>query len=141
VLNSGLLAAETTQPPHSEDAGTKVSLSGQMIEEKPRFPGDLGQIEAVLHDEEDINIVRLALLRDKGAIDNEPGQKAGRVSRMVDVLQTIGDRQTLNGSTTEAFDHLRESRPVYAFRQVTGERKSREGMGPPVGMALLASPR
>ena len=45
------------------------------------------------------------------------------------VLQTIGDRQTLNGSTTEAFDHLRESRPVYAFRQVTGERKSREGIG------------
>ncbi len=72
MLNSGLLAAETTQPPHPEDAGTKVSLSGQMIEEKPRFPGDLGQIEAVLHDEEDINIVRLALLRDKGAIDNEP---------------------------------------------------------------------
>ena len=86
VLNGGLLAAETTQPPHPEDAGTEVSLSCQMIEEKPRFPGDVRQIEAVLHDEEEIDIVRLALLRDKRAVDNEPGQRASRARRIVDVL-------------------------------------------------------
>ena len=141
MLNGGLLAAETTQPPHPEDAGTEVSLSCQMIEEKPRFPADLGQVEAILHYEEDIDVVRLALLRDKRAIDGEPGQKAGRVGRMVDVLQTIRDRQTLKSLTAEAFDHLRASRPVHAFWQVTGETKPGSAWGPPVGMALLASPR
>lgn len=77
-----------------------------MIREKRRLAAQLGRVEDVGHDPENIDVVGLALARNERAEDHESRQVAGRLGDAVNACQAQSQGLALVGTDAEAAQGL-----------------------------------
>jgi hypothetical protein len=68
------------------------------------------QIEGVLHEEYDVNVVRFSLGGDERSKNDKTRQLPGGGCELVNAVQTVGHGTTLDGTSTEAFQNIRQRR-------------------------------
>ena len=64
-----------------------MRLRGAVIEEQAHVPSQLGSVERVGHDEEQVDVLRLRLTRDERSENHESRQVASRLSNAMDPLE------------------------------------------------------
>jgi hypothetical protein len=98
----GLLVRPRGQSPEPEHAGAEVRLRGTVIKEKRRLAAQLGRVEGVGHEQEDIDVVGIALARNERPEDDESRQVAGRLGDAVDACEPESQGLALVGPNAEA---------------------------------------
>ena len=121
----GLLVRPRCQPPQPEHARAEACLRGTVIKEKPRLALQLGCVEGVGHDQEDIDVVRRAFSRHERSEDDESRQVAGRLSDAVDSGEAQSQSLALVGANTEPVQDLAQGSYMHSERQlaVFGQRR------------------
>jgi len=98
-----------------------------MIEHKPRLPKHRCHVERVVHDEEQIDVVRFGRIRHKRAEHNESLQVTRTRDESVNALEPHGKKFATGRQLTEVADDLFKRCLVHAFRQVPGPGEGRYG--------------
>src|SRR5206468_4049025 len=96
----------------------KIRLSFLVIEKFSSLRVTKAEIEIVLHDEHDVNIIRLRFGRDKAAEDNHSCELARRFDKIIDMPQPHNHILPLSCSRREACEDFAKSGPIYSFGQV-----------------------
>jgi hypothetical protein len=94
-----------------------VRLRGTVIKEKRRLAAQLGRLEGVGHDQEDIDVVGLALARNERPEDHESRQVAGRLGYAVDACETESQGLALVGTDAEAVQDLGQGSEMHSERK------------------------
>ena len=74
--------------PEPEHAPTKMRLGGGVIKQQPRFPSKVPDVKGVLHQEEDIHVIRGALGGDKRPKHHTAGEVPCGPCHVVDAFET-----------------------------------------------------
>src|SRR6266853_243935 len=120
VLDCGLFAIERRQTPQPENARPCEILGGEMVKQHRWFADNFAHIESILHQQENVHVVRLQLIGDKRAVKNETRHPASLVNELVNVLETPTEHHATWSAQSKALDDLCECGFMNSSRQVTG---------------------
>src|SRR5689334_8119400 len=97
------MAPDFFQPEH---AGPFILLRGRVVEADSGSSRNLPRRERVLHEEEEVNVVRVGLSGDERAEDDETRQMACAARQVVNTRQALRDDATLRCADAEVFEHF-----------------------------------
>jgi hypothetical protein len=92
MLNGGLLAFKSGQPSQPENARSSEVLGCQMIEKNGRFAYSFTHVKIILHEEENVHVVRFRLAGDKRTIKDETRQATRLLNEFVDDIRSASRR-------------------------------------------------
>src|SRR5258706_4088539 len=118
VLDGGVLPVDSRHPSNQKDARTFVMLGCHVVKDDRGFALHLLGIKRIVHQQEDIDIVRLALRRHEGPKNDEPCQLSRTAYQRIDTHQPLRDEAPLQCARPKMGDHLREGGAVNAYRQI-----------------------
>jgi hypothetical protein len=127
MLDGRLLATESSQTPQPKYTAAKVGLGRGVVKEQPRFARESSYVKSILHQQEDIHVIRFRLGSDKRSENCAPGQVPCCLSQAVDAFQPHSHDFALGRATAEAGHGLGQSCAVDARRQVAALGKKGQG--------------
>src|SRR5215204_2593613 len=84
MFDHRLLSAERGRAPNPKDTCTKQILRCGVVEYQPRIWRKSSHVKRILHEQEDVNVIRLRLCRNERAENDEAREMAGRACQVVD---------------------------------------------------------
>lgn len=112
------LSQEQTGP-YPEDARPIPSLCSGMIKQSSGFHRTLFQSERIVHDQNDVNVIRVRFVRYIAPKHNQSQKMISSLRQNQDVKQTSGDQSALLCALTKALDKNLNRNAMYALRQIT----------------------
>jgi hypothetical protein len=91
-----------------------------MVEKPARFQRTIFQAECIVHNQNDIDIIRLHLRGNVASEKHEPAHALSAFRELVNVGQVSRASVTLASSAAEAPEDLTQRGPMDAGRQITG---------------------
>ena len=91
----------------------------QVLKHHCRFSGHGGQVERILHEEEDINVIRVGFGSDERAEYRNSRHLPGRGYELVETVQPSSYSATLDRPLAEACKHLRQCCTMHTGWQVS----------------------
>ncbi len=98
---------------------TAAFLGRHVIKEDQRFATEMPNIKSILHDEENINVLRIGLIRDKRAKDDESAHLPGVEDQGVDTAQSLSYNAPLETAPTKMIDYVVQVGSVNAGRKIS----------------------
>ncbi|HMP03373.1 MAG TPA: hypothetical protein PKD86_01305 [Gemmatales bacterium] len=126
MFDHGLFPAQCTGPARPEDARAEKNVRVQVLEGQGSLTHHRGKVERVLHQQEEVDIVRLRLGRDERAEDDKACKMSRRTDQVVDTLEPIRNRTTLDRSLAESLEKLPQSSTMDAGWQIAFLIESRQ---------------
>src|SRR2546426_1352708 len=118
VLEGGFLPVNSRHPSNPKDTRAFVMLGRYVVKDYSGFTLYLLGIKRIFHQQEDIDIVRLALRRHKGPKNDEPCQLSRTACQSIDMNQPLRHETPLQWTRPKMCDHFREGGAVNAYRQI-----------------------
>ena len=118
VGEGDVLTVNRRHPSNPKDTRAFVMLGRYVVKDYSGFTLYLLGIKRIFHQQEDIDIVRLALRRHKGPKNDEPCQLSRTACQSIDTNQPLRHETPLQCTRPKMCDHFREGGAVNAYRQV-----------------------
>ncbi len=99
-----------------EHARAEVGLCGGMVEEQRSVACQLGCIERVLHDQEDVHVLRFRFVRDERSEYHEARQMIGCLRDTIDTVQAEGEDFSLRRTDAELVEDLSQRCAMHTER-------------------------
>lgn len=135
VLNCGIFTAKRGQAAQPKDACSSIYLGSSVPKDPCRRSGERSRVKAVIHDQKDINIVRIGLGRNERAEHDKPCQMPGHLSCLINLSKALGHDLACQRGATKPGQDLRQRGTMNTRRKVTvrAETGNRHGGSPPQG--------
>src|SRR5205814_9451386 len=101
-------------------AGASEILRGKMVKQHRCFADNFAHIKSILHQQENVHVVRLQLIGDKRAVTNETRHAAGLLDQLINALEPPAKHCAARSAQPKAIDDLCECGFVNSSWQVTG---------------------